>query len=534
MNPSRKKLRRFTLVAVPLWLLNALLANVAVKETRVRWDFTSNQRHTISSESLDMLGSARSQISVKVFLPSALPPPYSDVVRAIRTGLMTFRAESPVPFIVDIYDPMDPALTDSEKADLDTNAEAYGLKKADLQLIRADQRVGLSVHFGLVIIYESRQAIVPLIQRASQFEYAFARTLQSVLNRDFETPKIVFSQGHGEPNVVESPLKAEFASLGVIESLKIDGTPIPRDVDVLVILGPKRSFNKSEQFAIDQFLMRGKSLVALLDYRQQSTVYPNILINSLTGLESLFESYGIRIETNQTFIDRINPSPAPIKRDQNGQIIYSSHPLYPRMRSPSPEHPAVANMETLVMPMASPMTRTAVPDQSLQIDAIFEGTEHSLLANKVDRFEPEKNMAPSKTDVSGAKMVAAMTVNGILKSAHTRDDQPITKHALPGSASPVSSPFLSSSIGDSRILVASSGTRLLAAGQNGLRFFKNAVAWASIDSNLVGIRARDRLPASLVKTTAWDRMAIRIVSMAGPILILFLFGWIFTRRKVVS
>ena len=186
------------------------------------------------------------------------------------------------------------------------------------------------------------------------------------------------------------------------------------------------------------------------------------------------------------------------------------------------------------MPMASPMTQTAVPDQSLQIDAIFEGAEHTLLASKVDRFEPEQNMEPSKTDVSGAKMVAAMTVNGILKSAHTRDDQPITRHALPGSASPVSSPFLSSSIGDSRILVASSGTRLLAASQNGLRFFKNAVAWASIDSSLVGIRARDRLPASLVKTTAWDRMAIRIVSMAGPILILFLFGWILTRRKAVS
>ncbi|MEE2757142.1 MAG: GldG family protein [Myxococcota bacterium] len=533
MNPSRKKLRRSALIAVPLWILVSLLANIAVKDTRIRWDFTSSQRHTMSSESIELLSSARSQISVKAFLPGSLPPPYSDVVRAIKTGLMTFRAESPVPFVVDVFDPLDPALTAKEKETLDKNADAYGLKKADLQIIRADQRVGLSVHFGLVINYESRQAIVPLIQRPSQFEYAFARTLQAVLNRDFEKPKIAFSQGHGEPNVVDSPLKAEFSSLGMLESIKLDGSPIPRDVDVLVILGPKRSFNKAERFAIDQFLMRGKSLVALLDYRQQSTVYPNILIKSLTGLESLFETYGVQIETELTFVDRINPSPAPIKRDQNGQVIYSNHPLYSRMMSPSPEHPAVANMTNLVMPMASPIKPTASAHQNLQIEPIFVGPKDVVLANQIARFEPETYVVSSNDEVPGYKMAAAITLNGILKSAHTRDDQPTKMNALPGSPNQEPTVFLPSSRGDSRILIASSGTRMLAASQTGLRFFKNAVAWASIDSSLVGIRARDRLPANLVKTTSTDRTAIRIVSIFGPVLLLVLVGWIATRRKAI-
>ena len=91
--------------------------------------------------------------------------------------------------------------------------------------------------------------------------------------------------------------------------------------------------------------------------------------------------------------------------------------------------------------------------------------------------------------------------------------------------------FLATAQGDARIVLATSGTRMLAASENGLRFLRNAVAWAAVDARLSGIRARTITDKNLYPTTSSERFSVRLVAIASPVLVLIIIGLFNLQRR---
>ena len=343
-------------------------------------------------------------------------------MRTIRSGLQSYKASSDVPFDIKFVDPLETELSPKERENINEQAKDYGLKKTEIQTIQADQRVRLSVYLGIVVTRGSRQAVAPPIYRADQFEYAFATTLQRVTLGRSKKQVIALGQNHGEPDIFSSPLRTELEQYGDLEKIDIDGKPIPAHIDVLVLLGSRRPFSRAEQYSIDQFLMRGKSLVLCLDYRPISNVYPNLLVNTLTGLESMLSAYGAIIDAKRTLVDTQNPN-LPRYSGIAAQVIFAAHPLYTQMITPDTDHPAIAGLETLIVPVASPIKLEASDDR-VQRTSLYVSEKTAKATTDATRSGPDyyqtiKDLQPLPEPVS---VVAAL--EGTLQSAFKAEDKP--------------------------------------------------------------------------------------------------------------
>jgi ABC-2 type transport system permease protein len=529
-NP-RRKLRRDAMIAIALWLLFFCFANWAAAPMRARWDYTTSGQHTLSHETLHVLKQAKSPIRIRAFLPGHVPQPYKNVVNGIRNGLADYKQASSVPFEIQIVDPLDPDLNEQEKAELERKARDYGLKKADLQVIKADRRIRQSVWFGVVILYEAKQMLVPHIDDANQLEYALTRTLKRIILRKKRRTIVGLSVGHGEPPISQSPLKGALSTIGELQDVRIDGSNIPRDVDVLVVLGPKRPFSSREQYTIDQFLMRGKSLLCFLDYRAQSTVFPEVLVPTVSGLENLFAAYGLKVDTDKTLLDRHAPAQAPIKRDQGGRIVTGAHPLYPFVKPAKGGHPTTVNISHVVMPMSSPVDTTGAEQLGYQISTLFRAADTTMLRTDVRNNSPEKYLEPQAGEIKATNRSVAVAMTGIIRSAFDGILKPEAPAASPfGKASPIM-PFLVESQGDARLLLATSGTRMLAAQNNSIQFFQNAIDWGATDSVLTSIRSRPVQTSRLNIVSGRIRLWVRASALLAPTILLLVFGW-FIRRKI--
>ena len=534
MKTSRRILRRDAKVAVVLWLLFFCLINVAAESVRARWDYTTSGRHTLSDETRQILSQGKSPIRVRAFLPTNVPQPYRDVVDGIRNGLMDYRQASTVPFEIQMVDPLDPDLSESEKKELEQKARDYGLKKADLQIIKSDQRIRQSVWFGVVILYQAKQMVVPYIDDANQFEYAFTRTLKNIIVGKKRRSVIGLSVGHGEPPISQSPLKGTLSTIGELRDVRIDGTHIPRDIDVLVILGPKRPFSIREQYTVDQFLMRGKSLLCFLDYRTQSTVFPEVLVPTVSGLENILSTYGLTVETETTLLDRKAPGQAPIKRDQAGRIVTGAHPLYPFVKPAPGGHATTINVSHLVMPMSSPIDTTGAEKRGYGVTHLLKAVRTTVLQKDVRNNSPEKYLEPKSDELKATGTSVAAAVTGIFRSAFEGKSKPAEPPASPFDKPSPMMPFLVESQGDARILLATSGTRMLAAQNNSLQFFQNAIDWGATDARLTNIRSAPVQAARLDTVSGQTRFWIRAAALTSPTLLLLIAGWSFRRRITSS
>src|SRR5690606_7990072 len=99
----------------------------------------------------------------------------------------------------------------------------------------------------------------------------------------------------------------------------LDGT-VPEDVDLLLVLSP-RGLEEKQRFAIDQFLMRGGSVVLA------SSPYKVEVAGSLraskqpSGLEEWLAHHGLTIEEGLVLDARSAALPVPVERQVGGLMF---------------------------------------------------------------------------------------------------------------------------------------------------------------------------------------------------------------------
>lgn len=524
--------RQQSIVAIGMWLLLPALAMMVSKQYPLRWDVSADERHTLSRATTDLLNSVESPLEIRAYLPTHIPAPYSVIVDAIRDGLADYGAACPQPVRILIEDPQDPGLSKKEQALLEEQARGYGLKKAELEVIQGDRQVRQSVWLGIALLYQDRQVVVPPIEKPEQLEYAMARALREVIRGPAKRPGIGFTVGHGEPDLMQTPIRSMLESSGTIRVVDLSGNTVPGDIDALVLVAPRKPLNARAQFVIDQFLMRGGSLVALLDYRSQSTVFPDVLVPTKTGLETLLESYGARIETEQTVVDRDNRTAVPIKRNENGKIVMGPHPLYARAHM-NP-HPIGRGISELITPMASPITLVRDGRSDFEGEVLAMSVPGTVLRKDVRQSQPdayaEKDLS---REVSGPAPVA-VALTGTFRSVFTTGDRPVNPLAnAPDRSQYRPDPsFLPSGQRDARIVVVTSGGRLLSSSKAGLMFLQNAIDWVVADTSLSSIRAREAEDPPLENVSDSARWFARAGTIVGPALLLLGLSVFIRRRRV--
>ena len=210
---------------------------------------------------------------------------------------------------------IDPSKSDSAKAII----EQYGLPAIPWKggkgsfnkfVPKGDYIIGAVIEKGDKFIPIDLVTAHPLfgIQLVSS-EYVKDKIDEAVGNLVATNQSIGYISGHGEVDIndVRTPeggglLKEILSDVYEIKAINLTNEDIPSNMKTIIINGPKRAFSQGELFKVDQFLMKGKSVIFFVDSFQEVRMGRGGMMGPqsgavplVTGIGLLLESYGVKI-----------------------------------------------------------------------------------------------------------------------------------------------------------------------------------------------------------------------------------------------
>jgi len=288
-----------------------------------------------------------------------------------------------------------------------------------------------------------------------------------------------------------------------------DGGVTP-EADILAVVAP-RELDEKSVFAIDQFLMRGGTVVlATSPFTAEFGAGQLRLQDWDSNLQQWLVHNGLEIQETLV-LDKQNASfPAPINR-QSGDYEFRDvqmidYPYFIDLRPPglAPEHAVTANLPQVTMAWTSPIA--VKPADGKRFTVVLKSSADSWLSDSMDimpsvdasghsNFQPPSAADADTEDPAGSPPLLAarnlgVVVQGRFNSFFADKDSPLTTGLLqrsPESARIVL--YASNDFMDDQILnsiVTASGTQYLGP----LELFMHTLDWALQDEQLLDIRSR--------------------------------------------
>lgn len=341
----------------------------------IRFDLTSEKRHTLTESTIDFLSSLDETVYLKVYLKGDYPAMFKKLESATREKLQEMQAYSNGYLEFEFINPAD-------VADETTRNENYkklvdeGLHYTTLQ-IRESDGVSEKVIFPAAQVTHRRQTL-PLQLLKSQERVPNAEMINnSINNLEYELmnifyqlsttdqPKVAFLQGHGELDELETgDLAQALSAFYKVNYVTIDSqvnaltkrvaeTNYRENIyDALIIAKPTERVSDKDKFMIDQFVMYGGKVVWLIDAMNadMDSLKGRDITMGLsmdTNLDDQLFQYGVRINKN-LLIDR---SCAPIGIMTGPMGNQQQMELFPWYFNPllitESNHPIVSNLDPI-------------------------------------------------------------------------------------------------------------------------------------------------------------------------------------------
>ncbi len=305
-------------------LISIIILNLLVSRMNARYDMTSEKRFTLTTPVKNMLGHVRGQINVDILLEGNLKSGLRKLRNSTEAILQEFNEYADGNIHYRLIDPVAGGDDTSRAMMLDSLAK-IGIQPMTqiAQSKKGEEQSQRIVIPAAIVKYRDRQIPVDLlkgVQRSREgqspeqlyvnaenlLEYKFASAIDKLITDTL--PAIGYLMGNGEPldyrvySLIQY-LRENFR-FGIVQ---LDSVPmIPSELNALIMVKPASKFSDGEKRKLDQFVMRGGSLICMIDNL-------NAEMDSLTGsretvaydrglnLDDLLFHYGVRI--NQDLIE---------------------------------------------------------------------------------------------------------------------------------------------------------------------------------------------------------------------------------------
>ncbi|QIB65434.1 Gldg family protein [Kineobactrum salinum] len=324
-----------------------------------------------------------------------------------------------------------------------------------------------------------------------------------------------------------------------------DGQVDP-DADILVVAAPQ-DLNQAALFAIDQFLMRGGTVViASSPYSVELSGGEMRLLDYDSGLGDWLASHGLSIGASLVLDPQSAAFPAPVRRQvgdyefRDVQMI--DYPYFIDLRAPglNPDHPVTASLPQLTMGWASPIE--VEPSDGLRAVTLLRSSDRAWLSTGRD-IMPQGDGAGRTTFLpegdQGSQRLGVL-LEGRFRSwfagrkppDQVQENRPGPRGVLehsPGSARLLL--FASNDFMDDQMLnamVAAAGSQYLGP----LELLSNTLEWALQDESLLQIRSRAHFNRTLPPMDRPAQQAIEAINYGLAITWLLLLALGFSLRKL--
>lgn len=546
--------------------------NVDVHLRNLEYDLTSTIKKVVygfqSVESV--LAAINHPVELTFYVtPKVLPGELKDAPTTIEKVAQEIVKQSNGKLVYKKLDPDDPASGVTRKQLQDT----YGLQPFQVSLFSND-----TYYMHMVLVNgDNKQVIYP----PNDLSEGSVRTaLENALKRSssgflktiglWTPPATPQQDAFGQQqqplsswNMVNQKLSQEYT----VQSVDLSGGQAPSNIDTLVVVMPQNMTDK-ERFAIDQFLMRGGSvIVAAGNYAPQADPMTGGLgLKPVEqGLSDMLKSYGIDVQQALVMDDQSQPFPVPVQRQVNGMQVQEiqaiKFPFFVDIRSSGMERnqSIVSGLPAVTMNWVSPVVLDEAKNKGRQTSVLLKSSPNAWLRTNPD-IQPNFNSYPERGFAVEGEMKQfplAVVVQGSFESYFKGKPSPFAAQppqanqaGTPPTPTPTPGPApdmnaVSASPASARLVVIGSGEFLddfvlqlssrIVQDQilNNLQFLQNAVDWSVEDTDLLTIRSRGtytRLlePLNERQQTTWE-MGNYLVAL----LALFLTGglWYVRRRN---
>ncbi|OGF20396.1 hypothetical protein A2Y83_02770 [Candidatus Falkowbacteria bacterium RBG_13_39_14] len=504
-----------------------ILVNYIASAVFFRIDITQNKDYSVSRVSKDAARDLDDIVNIKGFFSENVPPNLISIKQDVRDIIEEYKNYSNGKIRVSYIDPKD----DEE---LIKEARNLGIPELQFSSLEKDKYEVSTGYLGLAVIYGTKKEVIPVLDDTGNLEYELTSAIKKVMQKDDFT--VGFLKGHGE---LDKESELRFSS-GELEKLytvtavdTANGNLIPDNISTLIIAGAKEELTDREKYAIDQFLMKGKSIFVL----QENIDVGEMLQTSTnkSGLGPLLEHYGVKINNN--FI--LDPSCEMASFSSGFTQFFTSYPFWPKIlkKGFNSENVIVSQLEAAVFPWTSSVEL---------VENKLDGKEAVKLISTTDRAwvqDNPRNLSPQQNFEKGeqSEKNAAVFLSGKFKSYYNDKDKP--EKDIDEEIDKADEASIAEAATDEEFISETPYARLLVVGDSdfatdqflkrfsfNMLFFQNAVDALTMDETLIQIRSKgvsDRpikelSDAARNSTKFFNIFAVTIVVLLAGILRYFL------------
>ncbi|WP_284653454.1 gliding motility-associated ABC transporter substrate-binding protein GldG [Flavobacterium terrisoli] len=541
---------------IALTIAFVVMLNFAGHFAFKRFDLTADKRYTLSETSSTIVSEVKEPLYIDVFLEGEFPGEFKKLQTETQQLLEEFKAENPN-IIFQFVNPLE----DEEQRDATLQSFIErGLTPVNVTVNDKGQQTQEVVFPWAVATCGDRSVKVPLLKNmlgastaekvvssVQHLEYAFANAINTVAKA--KQKKVVIMNGNGEledryiadfirsvkDNYYIGPFTLDSVAKSPNETLKY-----LKKYDLAVIAKPTEAFTDAEKQVLDQFIINGGKTIWLVDqvnmdmdslYNEtgSSLAFPRDL-----GLNDMFFKYGVRLRPDLIF-DLQNTPIALATGEQGSATQYTQYPwFYSPMIYPTLNNPIVTNLDGIKFEFASPIEplgndiKKTVLLHSSQYSKLI-GTPAQVSLNMVS-LRPEPKEFVTKGDFP-----VAVLLEGQFHSMYENRVLPFKDNTFQNTGK--SNKMIVISDGDVIKNQLDKNGQPLELGYdkwtNNLyankEFMMNCVNYLLDDNGLINIRSKEVDLPILDKQKVYDNYTYsQVVTVAVPIVILLLFGVVFT------
>lgn len=301
-----------------------------------------------------------------------------------------------------------------------------------------------------------------------------------------------------------------------VEDVDLSTGRVPSAIDVLIVIAP-HDFDAKQRFAVDQFLMRGGSVLLFTSaYELDPAPTGAIQVERVaSGIDELLAAYGVELGDEMVMDLRNEGIPVPVERNLGGFTVREfknvSYPFFVDVRQDaiSSETPVGAGLPALTIPFASPVTVVAAEEDQAS-EQVARDVVTLLKTSPEAWTTADTNVQPDfatypddgfAVDDSRTRHDLAVLMIGSFDSAFAGENSPIDGEAVVKQSPP-----------ETRLAVVGSTSmlndmvlQLSQQAPTNLQLAQNLVDWGVADTDLLSIRSRSTFARTLIPMTAAER-----------------------------
>ncbi|MFS8130557.1 MAG: Gldg family protein [Candidatus Dojkabacteria bacterium] len=290
--PSKDRYLDYSRTFLAVILVITLLIGYFGQLIPGRIDATSNQRYTLSSATVDLLGKLDKDFNITLYSSGNLPQDFQPILRDVEDILRDYNFASKGKVVVTVKDPS----ADNVAKDEATTA---GIKENIFAVNNNDSSQQVAGYFGLTFQYGDNKDFLNLSSSVtSQLEFQLTKKVKKVSGIDRSKIAFISNNVKQARTTTYTQFNGDVSELFDVSDLTIDATTkeIPTDIKAVVLPGPNTKFDDNAIKVLKNYFANGGSIFLLTDpIDVDPTGQPQKVADSLA---TLFDDSGVKVDEN--------------------------------------------------------------------------------------------------------------------------------------------------------------------------------------------------------------------------------------------